>query len=162
MITINYPTKDYDFETYFKLDGHGNGVFYLYPELSNLRADYAEYDMAQDDHMNGLKPITDGEWVLIDGKEYVTVIGNADCPARFLAADSMPTMVMDGAGNLTINGTVLEYEGKPVSVDDVEKPCGDFRLGRALRVAQIAGLIPDHCEYVLNDGGGLDKIIWGI
>lgn len=157
MKTVSYPTKDYDFQTYFKLEGFGNSSFYLFPDGSDLKADLCDYSEVDGrDYVT----ITQGEHVLIDGKQYVTVISSQTFPlvaARFIAVDDMPTFIMDGDGTLKINGHLLEYKG-PVTDDDMHLPSGEFRLGRALRHAQLAGAIPDDCEYVLDAGGTFHKI----
>ncbi len=165
MKTLVYPAKDYDFQTYFKLEGFGDDAFSLLPDGLVIKADSPDYDADAVPHMDSQKPITDGEWVRIEDKEHVTVIDatkDPEYPVRFILATNMPYIDMDGAGNLTIGGTILEYEGIPVTDDDMEKPGGEFRLGRALRHAQLAGLIPDHCEYALDDSGSYHKIIKGI
>jgi hypothetical protein len=84
MKTLTYPTKDYDFKTYFKLEGFGDSSFYLFPDGSDLKADLCDYSEVDGrDYVT----ITQGEWVLIEGKEYVTVISSQTfpvVPARFL------------------------------------------------------------------------------
>lgn len=157
MKTLTYPTKDYDFQTYFRLEGFYDRAFYLLPvEGSVLRADQCDYDHSDREKIKSLEPITDGEWVTIDGKEYVTVIGNEDAPAKFIRADSMPTMVMDGHGRLTIDGETLRFCNETLYAHDERlKP---FRLSYALRTAQLQGIIPATCEYVLDASGTLEKI----
>lgn len=158
MKTVSYPTKDYDFQTYFKLEGFGNNSFYLFPDEADLRADTCDYSEVDG---RDYETITQGEWVLIDGKEYVTVIcGKPDdeVPARFIAADTMPVMIMDGAGFLTINGVTLRDHHGRINDEVLDGEGGEWRLGFALRTAQLEGHIPAHCEFVLDNGGSYHKI----
>src|SRR4029079_14549836 len=98
MRTLTYPKQDYDYLTYFTLAGYGPEAFCLFPDYGGVvRADCCSYDVAERDHIDALKPVTDGEWVLIDGKEYVTVISGsvdepAEYPATFLLANTMPVI----------------------------------------------------------------------
>jgi hypothetical protein len=71
---------------------------------------------------------------------------------------TLPVVVADGAGHLKIGTYTLEYKGAPVALDD-DGQCDTTALGFALRTAQLEGFIPEDLDYVLNDGGGLEKII---
>lgn len=72
--------------------------------------------------------------------------------------NDIPMMQVDGHGRLLVNGHVLKFCNKAMFIDDEEKEGFSFQLGYALRTAQLEGHIPQHCEYVLNDGGGMEMI----
>lgn len=127
------------------------------------RYGYFEHDRVGEDRAGGLwfevLPSTDGTRKLsltdYDGvfelPWEVTKALVAEGYDMSYVLEDLPTMIADGDGNLTINGHMLQYQG-PITLDD-DGQCDMLRLGRALRLAQLEGIIPADITHVLDNGG---------